>query len=124
MIGARRGRAGRRSDLPALARAANLPRESGKPTRQAGVETAEGCVLSERGDGAGHGREGGAMRSVLGVDVGGTFTDFVVYDPRTKQVEVWKELSTPGDPVTGILSGLAAYEERERLENLRVGTTV
>src|SRR6185295_4276593 len=64
------------------------------------------------------------MRSVLGVDVGGTFTDFVVYDPRTKQVEVWKELSTPGDPVTGILSGLAAYGERELLENLRVGTTV
>src|SRR6185295_8139468 len=64
------------------------------------------------------------MRSVLGVDVGGTFTDFVVYDPRTKQVEVWKELSTPGDPVTGILSGLAAYKERGRLENLRVGTTV
>src|SRR6185312_14095654 len=56
--------------------------------------------------------------------VGGTFTDFVVYDPRTKQVEVWKELSTPGDPVTGILSGLAAYGEGERLENLRVGTTV
>ena len=64
------------------------------------------------------------MRSVLGVDVGGTFTDFVVYDPRTKRVEVWKELSTPGDPVTGILNGLAAYKERERLENLRVGTTV
>ena len=32
------------------------------------------------------------MRSVLGVDVGGTFTDFVVYDPRTKQVEVWTDL--------------------------------
>ena len=65
-----------------------------------------------------------SMRSVLGVDVGGTFTDFVVYDPRTKQVEVWKELSTPGDPVTGILNGLAAFRERGRLENLRVGTTV
>ena len=63
-------------------------------------------------------------RSVLGVDVGGTFTDFVVYDPETRQVTVWKELSTPGDPVTGILNGLASYGQREKLENLRVGTTV
>ena len=45
------------------------------------------------------------MRHKLGVDVGGTFTDFVVYDPATRQVEVWKELSTPGDPVTGIIAG-------------------
>src|SRR5262245_42133178 len=81
--------------------------KSGEPTSQAGAEAAEGRVLSERGDGAGRGRAGGTMRSVLGVDVGGTFTDFVVYDPRTRQVEVWKELSTPGDPVTGILRGLA-----------------
>jgi N-methylhydantoinase A len=63
-------------------------------------------------------------RSMLGVDVGGTFTDFVVYDPGTRQVTVWKEPSTPGDPVTGILNGLAAYGGREKLENLRVGTTV
>ena len=33
------------------------------------------------------------MRNVLGIDVGGTFTDFVAYDPRTKRVRVWKELS-------------------------------
>jgi N-methylhydantoinase A len=64
------------------------------------------------------------MRNVLGIDVGGTFTDFVAYDPRTKQVKVWKELSTPGDPVTGIISGLAQHPRISDLDNLRVGTTV
>lgn len=64
------------------------------------------------------------MRTMLGVDVGGTFTDFVAYDPATRKVEVWKVPSTPGDPVTGILNGLQDYPQRDRLENLRVGTTV
>ena len=41
------------------------------------------------------------IRNLLGVDVGGTFTDFVAYDPKTKAIRVWKELSTPRDPVTG-----------------------
>jgi N-methylhydantoinase A len=65
-----------------------------------------------------------SMRHVLGVDVGGTFTDFVAYDPATRKVDVWKELSTPTDPVTGILSGLAGHPARDKLANLRIGTTV
>ena len=64
------------------------------------------------------------MRNVLGIDVGGTFTDFVAYDPRTKKVKVWKELSTPGDPVTGIISGLSQHPDISKVDNLRVGTTV
>jgi N-methylhydantoinase A len=81
-------------------------------------------VTAERADTEGKASHAGPTRSVLGIDVGGTFTDFVVYDPATKAVTVWKEPSTPGDPVTGILNGLAAYAERGRLENLRIGTTV
>ena len=46
------------------------------------------------------------MRYMLGIDVGGTFTDFVAYDRETREVEVWKELSVPADPVVGILNGL------------------
>jgi N-methylhydantoinase A len=64
------------------------------------------------------------IRNVLGVDVGGTFTDFVAYDPKTKKVEVWKELSTPTDPVTGIISGLARHDNRDAVANLRIGTTI
>lgn len=64
------------------------------------------------------------MRNVLGIDVGGTFTDFVAYNPRTREVQVWKELSTPGDPVTGIIAGLAQHPDIAGVDNLRVGTTV
>ncbi|MBV9115021.1 MAG: hydantoinase/oxoprolinase family protein, partial [Hyphomicrobiales bacterium] len=64
------------------------------------------------------------MRNVLGVDVGGTFTDFVAYDPKTRRVAVWKELSTPADPITGIVAGLAQHEDRGTIDNLRIGTTV
>jgi N-methylhydantoinase A len=39
-------------------------------------------------------------------------------------VKVWKELSTPGDPVTGILSGLRQHPDISKVDNLRVGTTV
>ena len=64
------------------------------------------------------------MRNVLGIDVGGTFTDFVAYDPRTREVRVWKELSTPTDPVTGIISGLSQHPNVAGIDNLRIGTTV
>jgi N-methylhydantoinase A/oxoprolinase/acetone carboxylase beta subunit len=46
------------------------------------------------------------MRYMLGIDVGGTFTDFVAYDGETKAIDVWKHLSVPRDPVAGILAGL------------------
>jgi N-methylhydantoinase A len=64
------------------------------------------------------------MRNILGVDVGGTFTDFVAYDPKTKAIRVWKELSTPGDPVTGIISGLSQHPDVAAVENVRIGTTL
>ncbi|MBV8429042.1 MAG: hydantoinase/oxoprolinase family protein, partial [Hyphomicrobiales bacterium] len=63
-----------------------------------------------------------APRSVFGIDVGGTFTDFVAYDPNTRKIAVWKELSTPADPVSGIIEGLAGHEHA--VANLRIGTTV
>ena len=64
------------------------------------------------------------MRHLLGIDVGGTFTDFVAYDGAERRIEVWKELSVPTDPVVGILNGLARYPDRADVENIRLGTTV
>jgi N-methylhydantoinase A len=64
------------------------------------------------------------MRYLVGIDVGGTFTDFVAYDHDSKKVDVWKNLSTPGDPVEGILTGLEQFENVEQIRNLRLGTTV
>ncbi len=44
------------------------------------------------------------MTSVLGVDVGGTFTDFLLW--RDDRVSVYKRPSTPDDPARGVLDGL------------------
>ena len=35
----------------------------------------------------------------LGVDIGGTFTDFVAYDEVGRTLKVWKNLSTPHNPI-------------------------
>lgn len=42
----------------------------------------------------------------VGIDIGGTFTDFVVFVPTTGQVETFKLLSTPEDPAKAVLEGL------------------
>lgn len=63
-------------------------------------------------------------RYLVGVDVGGTFTDFVAYDRDTRALSVWKNLTTPDDPTTGILTGLARFTDGADIANLRVGTTV
>src|SRR5262245_19203566 len=42
----------------------------------------------------------------LGVDVGGTFTDIVVFDDRTRSVQLTKVASTPRTPDEGVLNGV------------------
>jgi N-methylhydantoinase A/oxoprolinase/acetone carboxylase beta subunit len=44
------------------------------------------------------------MGLFIGIDVGGTFTDFLVMDGG--EAEVFKVLSTPGDPSIGFMDGL------------------
>jgi len=61
---------------------------------------------------------------LVGIDVGGTFTDFVSYDPETKTVAVWKNMSTPADPNDGILTGLGRFENPGDIGNVRLGTTI
>lgn len=41
----------------------------------------------------------------LGIDVGGTFTDFVLLDEEKKSITVGKLLTTPQDPSLGVLEG-------------------
>lgn len=43
----------------------------------------------------------------IGTDIGGTFTDFVVLDDRTRELRLEKTLTTPHDPSEGIFDGLA-----------------
>jgi N-methylhydantoinase A len=61
----------------------------------------------------------------LGVDIGGTFTDFVAYDRNTGTLRAWKNLSTPADPTEGILTGLDSGGVADAsLAGIRLGTTV
>jgi len=65
----------------------------------------------------------------LGVDVGGTFTDLILYDEQGEQVHVHKLASTPADPAVAILQGVneicaMAGTEPSQLSALLHGTTV
>lgn len=44
----------------------------------------------------------------LGVDIGGTFTDFALYDDRSRVLRIHKRLTTPHDPSVAVLEGVAA----------------
>ena len=64
------------------------------------------------------------MAHLVGIDVGGTFTDFVSYDPKTQAVRVWKSLTTPRDPTEGVLGGLEQEHAVPEVGNIRLGTTI
>ncbi len=44
----------------------------------------------------------------LGIDAGGTFTDFVIADRKSGAIKLFKALSTPSNPTKAIEDGLAA----------------
>lgn len=48
----------------------------------------------------------------LGVDVGGTFTDFVLYDTKTNRLEFVKIPSTPANQAVGVTRGIQHLVER------------
>src|SRR6478752_1853676 len=41
-----------------------------------------------------------------GVDIGGTFTDFILFDEKAASIRLHKCLTTPKDPSQGALGGL------------------
>ena len=47
----------------------------------------------------------------IGIDIGGTFTDFVVYDSGDQSLQRLKILSTPADPAEAVLQGLAEFPQ-------------
>ena len=49
-----------------------------------------------------------AAGATVGVDVGGTFTDFVLFDPQRQQRFFHKQPSTPADPALAVSDGLRA----------------
>jgi N-methylhydantoinase A len=68
------------------------------------------------------------MATRIGVDIGGTFTDLVVYDDRSGQVTVEKVATTPSAPEVGCVDALRRVATRpgmlESCEYFLHGTTV
>jgi N-methylhydantoinase A len=69
------------------------------------------------------------MSWTVGVDVGGTFTDFCLFNRATREVVIHKTPSTPDDPSRAILEGLATLKRRvaidvAAIERFAHGTTV
>jgi N-methylhydantoinase A len=61
----------------------------------------------------------------LGVDVGGTFTDLVLYDEETGKLALLKTASTPHDHSVGMINGVDRLGvDLERLVKFAHGTTV
>jgi N-methylhydantoinase A len=61
----------------------------------------------------------------LGIDVGGTFTDLVLFDLAARELKILKTPSTPKNQADGILAGIDRLGiAPERLERVVHGTTV
>lgn len=54
----------------------------------------------------------------VGIDVGGTFTDFALYDDETGRLRIGKVLTTPQDPSVAVLGGL---DDLTRAAGIAVG---
>ena len=71
--------------------------------------------------------EGGSW--IVGVDVGGTFTDFSAVNDRTGETHIFKRPSTPDDPSRAILEGIREMADAcgiglDEVSRLAHGTTV
>ncbi|EJN57992.1 N-methylhydantoinase A [Halogranum rubrum] len=69
------------------------------------------------------------MTHNLGVDVGGTFTDVIVFDGESQELTIDKVLSTPDNPSNGVVTGIREATEKAgttvaELDLLFHGTTV
>jgi N-methylhydantoinase A/oxoprolinase/acetone carboxylase beta subunit len=66
---------------------------------------------------------------LIGVDVGGTFTDIVLADTASSRTFVHKVPTTPDDPARGVIAGIVSLCEREGLPRAAIdhvmhGTTI
>ena len=69
------------------------------------------------------------MAYMIGVDVGGTFTDFSVFNQETGELFNYKDSSTPADPSRAIVKGVQdvleiKHAEPGEVSYLAHGTTV
>lgn len=60
----------------------------------------------------------------LGIDIGGTFTDIVLYNHADARVFSHKELTTPEEPTDGAVRGVKTLLEREQVGGTQVSRIV
>ncbi|MFN3938904.1 MAG: hydantoinase/oxoprolinase N-terminal domain-containing protein, partial [Gemmobacter sp.] len=60
----------------------------------------------------------------IGFDIGGTFTDFILYDSQERSVRLHKRLTTPHDPSEAALIGLGELTEMAGITLADVGDIV
>src|SRR5688572_31024204 len=60
----------------------------------------------------------------IGVDIGGTFTDFVLFDDEGKSARTYKCLTTPDDPAQAVVEGVLTLTETAGLRPSDIGSVV
>jgi N-methylhydantoinase A len=60
----------------------------------------------------------------LGIDIGGTFTDIVIFDPSTGQGRIGKVSTTPNDPAEGAVDGVRQLLAVHDIAPARIGRVV
>ena len=53
---------------------------------------------------------------LVGIDVGGTFTDFIYLDHETGKTDIHKVSTTPDDPSIGVITGLLELVDKGKLK--------
>ena len=59
----------------------------------------------------------------LGIDIGGTFTDFVHFDEQEGRIHSFKGLSTPSNPAISVLNGIKSMNGSSNMRTVH-GSTV
>ncbi len=63
--------------------------------------------------------------AIIGIDVGGTFTDLVLFDKDSGILEHLKVLTTPKEPVIGIMNAIGqAIDDLERVDTIIHASTI
>ena len=64
------------------------------------------------------------FRYRLGVDIGGTFTDFALFDDAEGGVRTHKQLTTPHDPAAAVIEGVTLIAKTAGITPMDIGSVV
>ena len=65
-----------------------------------------------------------AQGHLLGVDIGGTFTDFMLFDPSTKRMRFMKILTTPEDYSKGVMEGIQKISDSMGVSTTNIDSVI